>query len=128
MIDVGANLGMFAAFAATRADHVRVYAYEPSRVVSEYLLRNVEASRLGNVEVVREAVAGSAGSRPFVEGCNRLLGQLGHPGSEGEPVRCRGLEDVFVAHGLKRCDLLKLDCEGADTRSSSVARPRHSPW
>ena len=114
--------------AATRADHVRVYAYEPSRVVSEYLLGNVEASRLGNVEVVREAVAGSTGSRPFVEGCKRLLGQLGDLWSEGEAIRCRGLEDVFVAHGLTKCDLLKLDCEGAEYEILERCPPRHSPW
>lgn len=114
VVDVGANLGIFAAFAATRAPGVRVVAYEPSPEVFPYLRRNLTASRLGNVEAVQAAVAGEAGVRPFSEGGNAMLGTLGVAGGPGVAVRCVGLADLFATHGLDRCDLLKLDCEGAE--------------
>ncbi|MGI9597847.1 MAG: FkbM family methyltransferase, partial [Acidimicrobiales bacterium] len=43
VVDVGANLGMFAMFAASRANDVKVVAVEPSPVMAPILAANLEA-------------------------------------------------------------------------------------
>lgn len=35
-------------------------------------------------------------------------------GWSSETVECVTLDDVFAAHGIKRCSWLKLDCESAE--------------
>ena len=118
VIDVGANIGVFATYAATAAPDVMVYSYEPFPGNVAWLKRNVEESQLTNVRVYDEAVAGATGERvlhvnPSSWIMHSLLGEEA-AGGHDVTVKCVSLEEVLdtVTHG--RCDLLKLDCEGSE--------------
>jgi FkbM family methyltransferase len=121
VIDVGANIGAFAIYAATRAPDVKVYSFEPFPSNFACLRKNVEDSGLSNVQVFQQAVAGSSGHRPlFIEPGNymfhSLLCEQAIDGSKRhhEMVECTTLDEIFTAHRIKRCQVLKLDCEGAE--------------
>jgi FkbM family methyltransferase len=121
VIDVGANIGAFALFAATRAPDVKVYSFEPFASNVAWLRKNVEDSGLSNVQVFQQAVAGSSGQRPFfIEpgNCmfNSLFCTLAIDGStrHHEIVECTTLDEIFTAHRINCCQVLKLDCEGAE--------------
>jgi FkbM family methyltransferase len=121
VIDVGANIGAFALFAATRAPDVKVYAFEPFASNVAWLRKNVEDSGLSNIQVFQQAVAGSSGQRPFfIEPTNcmfhSLLCDRAVDGSHRrhEMVECTTLDEIFSAHRITCCQLLKLDCEGAE--------------
>lgn len=118
VIDVGANIGVFAAYAATRAQGVKVYAYEPFPENVAWLKRNIEESGLAmNVQIHQQAVAGLSGTR-FLQSDPEhwIMHSLTKEsnGSEGLQVNCITLDEIFSKEAIERCDLLKLDCEGSE--------------
>ncbi len=117
IIDIGANIGVFATFAATRAKGVKVYAYEPFPENVAWLQRNVEESGLTNVEIYPQAVAGFTGTRRLqTDSSNWIMHSLRNEDTkeEGLQVSCVSLDEVMNENGIERCDLLKLDCEGSE--------------
>jgi FkbM family methyltransferase len=114
VIDIGANIGMFALYAAVAYGAARVYAYEPFPDSFALLCRNAERNRIAAITPVPLAVAGEPGVREL-----HMQGRHGvHSlfGTSGPAVRidCITLADVFARHAIQRCDFLKLDCEGAE--------------
>jgi FkbM family methyltransferase len=121
VIDLGANIGAFTMFAATRAPDVLVYSFEPFASNVAWLRRNVEDSGLSNVAVFQLAVAGSSGQRPFfIEPGNCMFHSFfcneAVDGSKRrhEMVECTTLDEIFKVHRIKCCHMLKIDCEGAE--------------
>jgi len=114
VIDVGANIGMFAVYAAVAAGASRVVAYEPFPESFALLQRNAEGNRLSAITPRRRAVAGTAGTRALFlagrHGTNSLFGD----GGEAVQVDCLTLADVLAGEAIERCHFLKLDCEGAE--------------
>jgi len=114
VIDVGANIGMFAVYAAVAAGARRVWAFEPFPESFALLCRNAEQNHLAAIAPRRFALAGQSGERELFlagrHGTNSLFG------TDGERVRieCLSLADVFAREPIERCDFLKLDCEGAE--------------
>jgi FkbM family methyltransferase len=114
VVDIGAHVGIFAARVAPLAR--RVLCYEPAPENFELLRRNV--ARFPNVRAHPAAVAGRRGTVRLYLRSNPAAHSLLPPddGSSREavPVGAVTLEDVFREHSIERCDLLKLDCEGAE--------------
>jgi FkbM family methyltransferase len=119
IVDVGANVGAFALFAA-RGGANRVFAFEPSPLAWELLSRNVEANApLVRVRAFNRAVAGKRGPvRMFSDLAerSRLLREEGEEtvGRRVDVVEAITLADVFESCEIERCHLLKLDCEGSE--------------
>lgn len=123
VIDIGAHIGVFSVFAAKRGGNVAVYAFDPDPANYALLLDNVEMNKsIGKVHTFRMAVSGRKGKRRLVRSRaslarhslfdNRYLNQ-------GETqdiieVECTTLYDIFAENSIERCDVLKLDCEGAE--------------
>lgn len=117
IIDVGANIGVFSIYAATRATGVKVYSYEPYPGNILWLKKNIQVSRLSNIQVFDQAVAGSHGCRSLrVFPSNWILHRLEKvgPTEPSLPVQCVTLDEVFISNQIKTCHLLKLDCEGSE--------------
>lgn len=133
IVDIGANMGLFALWAAPQAPRGRVICIEPTAVIG-CLERSLPDSGLDNVEIVRCAIGRHEGTLELVEYAGftavthaaefrpATLGQclihLLWPRSQREPVRttcrCRRLADVLTDLGVVRIDLLKVDCEGGE--------------
>lgn len=118
VIDIGANIGAFAVYAAHRASRGRVLAFEPASDNFELLARNAALNRLANLSPVRAAVAGRTGTLTLF----RASGSGAHSTTVGrlsattgtETVEAISLEDVFARYQVDRCHLMKLNCEGAE--------------
>lgn len=118
VIDIGANIGAFAVYAAKQASKGRVLAFEPASDNFELLARNAALNRLDNLTPIRAAVAGRTGTIALY----RATGSGAHSTMAGrltattgtETVEALSLEDVFGRYRFDRCDLLKLNCEGAE--------------
>jgi FkbM family methyltransferase len=123
VVDVGANIGTFAVYAA-EAGAGAVWAYEPNREAFESLSRNAAEGRPAGVIRPRQyAVAGQDGrtvripvrSSPY-NAVQPSLERDSGPSDDGrlEDVETISLPTILRANGLDRVDLLKLDCEGAE--------------
>jgi FkbM family methyltransferase len=120
IVDIGAHVGVFTAWAATQYKGCRVVALEPSSRMCAALRENVAASRLRDVTVVQAACGARAGEATLyargAEGMNSLYPKdnYGSAFQSLETVRVMTLDDVFHRFAIERCALLKLDCEGAE--------------
>jgi FkbM family methyltransferase len=114
VVDVGANIGAFALFAA-RSGARSVTAIEPSRESFECLVQNVDSNRMREVVTpVRAAMtADGTGELPFPVRSsvqNSILATSG--AGDVELVAAVSMEKILEDKPF--VDLLKMDCEGAE--------------
>jgi FkbM family methyltransferase len=120
VVDVGAHIGLFALLAAETWPAARVIACEADPDNAALLRRNV-AGRPG-IDVVEAAIVGA--DVPLVDlhvVVDKAGGNSGggscvrpEPGSKRVKVPALSAVRLWQSRGLDRCDLLKLDCEGAE--------------
>jgi FkbM family methyltransferase len=117
VVDVGAGVGDFAIRSARRWPEARVVAVEPFPGSYELLLENVARNSVSNVDTLPYAVIGSAepAVRLAVDGEEPVLHSTSARGGRALlDVEARTLERLFLERDIERCDVLKLDCEGAE--------------
>jgi FkbM family methyltransferase len=115
IVDGGSNIGISVLFFKALYAAARVIAFEPARPAHELLERNVEANRLGDVEVHNAALARTNGEVKLYEDPGdpatfRMSTRLGRIDGSPTAVAGRRLSD-FVDGDV---DLVKLDVEGAE--------------
>lgn len=118
VVDVGAHVGLFSLSLALLHPEIRVIAYEPDPVNFRNLEENVSRRAPKNLTIVNAAV--TADGRPF-ELATPPTNTGGAGGfyayTEGYRRSCTRsvtLDQLFAEHGVERCRLLKMDCEGAE--------------
>lgn len=119
MIDIGGGIGDFTVFAAHRRPNARVYAFEPTPESFALLEENLHRNKVTNVQAYGEAVWSSTGSLAIDTTTGEPGQYISRQPGESTPVgRVQvpsvSLEDLFNRLGLERCDLMKMDCEGAE--------------
>jgi len=119
VIDIGAGIGDYAILAGFGHPKNRVFAYEPFEESFMLMKKNLETNQITNVTPFKEAVAGKSGFITLDLSQGDAL-KIKSRVSEGESssaagsVLCLSLEEVLSRSGLAGCDLLKMDCEGAE--------------
>lgn len=123
VIDIGAHIGTVTLRCAVER-RCRVCAYEPSCDNFALLVENVGLNHLEDrVKCFNQAIGGRREVRVFHNhplssgGGSLSLGE--NPDFAGLPlkverVQCITLKDIFEENGLSFCDVLKMDCEGAE--------------
>lgn len=121
IIDIGAGIGDFTIFSAYQHPSNRVFAYEPFAQSFSLLCENLRLNRLDNALVFAQAVSGQSGLVQLdTSGGEPLQIQSGETAVAGDGEDCGSLvssvnlADVLAQNEIKRCNLLKLDCEGAE--------------
>ena len=117
ILDIGANVGSFALWAALRWPGSTIRCYEPNPGTFAYLQRNI-AARAG-ITATNAAVYPGVGSRePFF---SRYAGdgEAGLVSYARDTFREQAVApsfdvDVIAPHGLASADIVKLDVEGAE--------------
>ena len=127
VIDVGAGLGDFTLFAAMR-NAMSVYAFEPFPGSFHLLAQNLELNRVQNASIFPEAISGTGGSLTLdLQGGEPLqfhsrAGSVA-PAESQIRVESRSLAQILDLLAMESCDLLKLDCEGAEYKILFSAPP-----
>lgn len=116
IIDIGANMGSFAVYAALTCPNAEIYCFEPEERNFEVLTQNIAINSLeGRVRAFQCAVASSSGDRVMAIGESPLnsLVTLGTCRAR-QTVRCTTLRDIFKQNKMETVDILKMNCEGAE--------------
>lgn len=118
IIDIGANIGGFAVWAGWQYPRSMILAYEPYPGNYDLLRENLSRNGISNVRAFPLAVWG----RPATVCMDTSL-PYASMYSTSEPLSINGsglrvaatsLDAIFEDHHLTCCDLLKVDCEGAE--------------
>ena len=123
VLDVGANIGTHTVALAKKVGETGVVvAFEPQRLTFQLLCGNVALNALTNVLCQNVVVSDAAGSMiipaldPTVEWNFGAVKSEGH--KEGERVPAVPIDDLQLA----RCNLIKIDVEGAEAQVLAGAR------
>ena len=124
VIDAGANIGIFSAFAANLCPQGRVYAFEPASITFGALRKN--ADQYGNITATQSGL-GDASAVKTLRVRDWALGQSymedsamphDHPGEwmKSEDARIVSLDEFVEKNGLPRVDFIKMDTEGYELK------------
>lgn len=116
VVDIGANVGVFTIFAATKTKN-KVYAYEPYIRNFEVLKKNTKG--FSNVKCFSFAVSKKSGKEKLYLDGDYTVGILFNRNIHGKlkkyvEVTTTSLEKIFEDNKLKKIDFLKMDCEGSE--------------
>lgn len=119
VIDVGANIGLWAMGAARRVGtRGRLYAFEPDPSNFTRLVRNLKLNNLEYVHHNQLALSDQDGPVLFFVARNGNSGMGGLSAREGVDqaisVECTTLERYCQRYGVERIDFIKLDIEGSE--------------
>lgn len=120
IVDIGANVGVFTLWVASRSPEARVIAVEPSSRLCSALRKNLASSRARNVTVIEAACGGRHGEATLYRRGSEVANSLYCRDAYGSRftvlarVPVVTLDEVFDDCGVGSCALLKLDCEGAE--------------
>lgn len=122
VVDIGANMGFFTCKASTSARNVRVVAVEPLSCYANVLRENVQRNGLQGVTILQAAASGESGAefklRIWYKQSGEPMMTTSVPANAArvEEVSAPGLTlaEIFERGQVKRCNLLKIDIEGAE--------------
>lgn len=128
VVDIGAGIGDFSISVAKEHPSCRIYAFEPFPESFDLLRENLRLNMVSNV-VAFQAAVGSESGKMFLATTGEAVQHTTVRGvvpSSTATVEIQGLslEELFQLNGLKRCDFMKMDCEGCEFEVLLNASPR----
>jgi FkbM family methyltransferase len=116
IFDIGANIGVFTAYAATRFPLATIYAFEPFYETYCKLVQNT--SKFENVKVYNVAITGTTGKRLLSSGQDStavcVITELGNAIVNLHECESLTLKDICKSEKIQYIDFLKIDCEGSE--------------
>jgi len=116
IIDIGAHLGSFVFLVRAYNQQVPIFAYEAEKNNFNLLKKNITENNL-NCKIFCLAVSDKTGNAFLNLSQKQQNHSLLTPffsTNKQEKVKTISLKNIFTEHKIKTCDLLKLDCEGAE--------------
>lgn len=123
VVDVGANIGVFALYASQLATNGKVYALEPHPSNFEMLLHNIENNRVDNIVPINQAMSDETGQQTLFISRNTGGHSLHRKGKHSIPVATLSLEDFTEQYNIGEIDFCKMDCEGGEYSIFSGCSP-----
>lgn len=119
VIDIGAGIGDYTLYAAVTQPHIQVFSFEPYPQSFALMQENLRLNMITNAQVYNDAIAAASGELilDLAGGEPLQIQSVQHQAEnaeEGLPVHAFSLADAFAMLKMESCDLLKLDCEGAE--------------
>jgi len=123
IIDVGANVGLFCVYAARIAKKGKVFAFEPVKENFDRLINNININKIKNIVVENKGLSNKK-KKAKIYLCEKNTG--GHSTNKNkfaylnekirstEMIELITLQDVFDTYKIKKCNFLKIDCEGEE--------------
>ena len=118
ILDIGAGIGEYTVYAAMRPDS-QVFSFEPYPQSFLLMQENLQLNKIPNARAFEQAIGATSGELVLdLTGGEPLQFQSSTtqaaPIEKGLSVNALSLADAFATLEMDSCDLLKLDCEGAE--------------
>ncbi len=117
VIDIGANIGVYSIFATSTSKNTVVYAYEPMPKSYGLLLENIKINKLeNNILPFKLGVGDKKEKRKLFLSSGSPFHSLysNEQNKKYVEIECLSLKDIFDENKIEQCDILKIDCEGAE--------------
>lgn len=119
IIDVGAGIGEYTLYTSIVQPSSQVFSFEPYPESFALMQENLRLNTITNVQVFNQAIGATSGELILDLTSGEPLQFQSHPMKsvhvgKSLSVNSVSLVDAFARLGLESCDLLKLDCEGAE--------------
>jgi len=114
VIDVGAHIGLFALFSSQFCKNGKVYCFEPIKENFDLLESNLELNNIRNVVATNVAVSSNNGIVTIYLDEDEAGHSMYGAGTKQVQVKSFSLQEIFDSNKLKKCDFLKMDCEGEE--------------
>ncbi len=120
VIDIGANAGYFTLFVASLLENARVFSFEPIPVNYAQLKRHRDLNDSRQIKCFPQAVAGQMGELSLAfdssDSFTTSATIFTQTDTQREYIKvpCLTLRQVMDENNINKCDLLKMDCEGAE--------------
>jgi FkbM family methyltransferase len=125
IIDVGANVGFFGLYASSINVDAEIHAFEPFPKNAEQLNKNLLLNPKCRAKLHAEAVSDQTRVMELYftpgddSGCT-----LNQAKGQSCSVKVINVNELFDACDVKKCDLLKIDCEGSELSILRAASPK----
>jgi FkbM family methyltransferase len=119
VVDIGGGIGDYTLFAASANPHGSVFAFEPFPESFALLQENLAANpSAAHVQAFAEAIWSEAGHL-IIDSTIGEPGQFISRSTEAQVVQSTevpsiSMAEAFARLAITRCDLMKIDCEGAE--------------
>lgn len=115
IVDIGAHVGTFTFWAASRAPHARILAVEPNPDTFPMLSMNIRDNNLQDRVVAMNVAVGGKAGRGTLEMLEHPLGtRLSRTATDGVGVQVQTLPALLASADIQQVDFLKMDCEGME--------------
>jgi FkbM family methyltransferase len=118
IIDIGANIGVFAAYLSSLAPGIHIHCFEPSSQTYARLRKNMECSGLQELVTTFNLAVFDSECRLFLKdgasSGNRSFFERMDSRASAESVRTINLPKAIQLTGAGTIDLLKIDTEGSE--------------
>jgi FkbM family methyltransferase len=115
IVDIGAHVGTFTVWAASRSPGARILSVEPNPETFAFLERNIRDNGIQDRVVAVQAAVGSAAGTATLELVEHSLGtRLARAGDGTVNVNVQTIPSLLAGAGMGDVDLLKIDCEGME--------------
>ena len=112
VVDIGAHVGVFSIYIASRSPSIKVFSYEPHPQNFQLLAQNINLNSLRNIKPIQLAIGKTSEKRKLFIGSGGVTHSLVKSKDSYVEVDCITLKEVLSQ--LTECNFLKIDCEGAE--------------
>mgnify|MGYP001271108986 CR=1 FL=1 len=114
IIDVGGHIGLFMLFCEQFCHKGKIYCFEPASDNYKIFLDNTKLNNFKNVFPFNIAVSKQDGKIPLYLNDDTSGHSIFLKNSNSIQVDSITLQKIFDLNNIKKCNLLKLDCEGSE--------------